>query len=107
MTSPPVALTVTVILAILSTPISTGAQTARSSTVGTPALVRDAPPRRGYSGLEPGAEDLSAMLRGLARYQGTTDELVAPQPCIPSVVLAPERVPVPSRYTAPPAAFTV
>jgi hypothetical protein len=67
-----VALTVTVNLAILPTPISisTGAQTARNSTVGprdsfATHLFEEAVPGR-----DPGAEDLSAMLRGLARYQG-------------------------------------
>jgi len=61
----------------------------------------------GGSGLEPGGEDPSAILRGLARYQDTADDLVAPQRRVSSVVLAPKRVQEPSRYTAPPAAFTV
>jgi mutator family transposase len=41
----------------------------------------------------------------LATYQGTTDEPIAPQRRVSSVVLAHDRIPEPSRYTAPPAAF--
>jgi hypothetical protein len=75
MMSLPAALMINVILAILSTPISAAA---RSPTVGIVALVRDAPSQRGCAGLEPGREDPGAMLRGLARYQGTDDAPDAP-----------------------------
>jgi hypothetical protein len=54
--------------------------------------MRDALSQRGWADLEPRREDPSAMLRGLARYQGTDDASVGPQWCVSAVVLAPERL---------------